>query len=180
MDDPVRTTSRLLLRLPTLADQAFAAALYACPEVVAHRPVPTPDTPQQSAKRLCDDIEHWGRLGFGRWAIEASGRLIGFGGLTLSEKFAGLNLSYHLHPEIWRRGFATEFGRAALEFAFAVLGADRVMGLVRPANHASRRVLEKCGFEFVRDVDLHGAPADLYRAMHPGALPWLGRRDQAK
>ncbi|MBZ9743401.1 MULTISPECIES: GNAT family N-acetyltransferase [unclassified Mesorhizobium] len=157
-----RRTARLLLRQPMAADLDFVTRLFARPELVAHRPDPTPDTAQQSADRLLRDIGHWREHGFGRWTIEAGGEPIGFGGLTVSQAFDGLNLSYHLRPESWGQGFATELIREALSLAFDDLHATRVIGLVRTANVASRRALEKNGFRFEREVMLHDAPTNLY------------------
>ncbi len=159
---PSERTERLLLRRPLRADLDFLVDLFSRPELVAHRPDPTPDTPEQSAARLERDVEHWERHGFGRWAAEADGGLIGFGGVTISADFEGLNLSYHLHPESWGRGYATELVEHALRAAFGPLRAFRVVGLARPANPASRRVLERCGLVFERDVMLHGASMGLY------------------
>ncbi len=153
----IRHTPRLSLRVPEERDLDFVTALFARPELVAHRPDPTPDSPAESARRLARDQAHWRVNGFGRWAIETEGRLIGFGGVTVSTEFEGLNLSYHLHPDYWGRGYATELVTEALAFARYDLRATRVIGLVRPVNVASRRVLEKCGFGFEREVMLHGA-----------------------
>lgn len=157
----IRHTSRLSLRMPEERDLDFVTALFARPELVAHRPDPTPDSPAESARRLARDQAHWRVNGFGRWAIETEGRLIGFGGVTVSTEFEGLNLSYHLHPDYWGSGYATELVTEALAFARHDLRATRVIGLVRPVNVASRRVLEKCGFGFEREVTLHGAPTHL-------------------
>jgi RimJ/RimL family protein N-acetyltransferase len=157
-----RHTARLRLRMPVAGDIHFLTGLFSRPEVVAHRLVPLPDAPEESAARLARDIGHWRDHGFGRWAVEAKGTLIGFGGVTVSKEFDGLNLSYHLQPESWGQGFATELVRETLVFAFDDLKADRVIGLVRPANPASKRILEKCGFSFEREVTLHGAPTNLY------------------
>jgi RimJ/RimL family protein N-acetyltransferase len=79
-------------------------------------------------------MDHWHNHGFGRWAVEVDGRLIGFGGVTVSKEFDGLNLSYHLHPDSWGYGFATELVREALAFSFNDLRAERVIGLVRSVN----------------------------------------------
>ena len=155
-------TGRLLLRRPAEADLDFLIDLFSRQELVAHRPDPVPDTPQQSAERLARDIGHWDKHGFGRWAVEAGGELIGFGGVTLSRDYDGLNLSYHLHPLSWGHGYATELVAEALRTAFGPLRAERVVGLVRPANPASRRVLEKCGFTLEKEVMLHGAPTMLF------------------
>jgi RimJ/RimL family protein N-acetyltransferase len=150
------------LRAPTNADLDFVTKLFARPELVGHRPRPVPDTPEQSLERLKGDLAHWRTHGFGRWAVEAEGRLVGFGGITVATQYGALNMSYHFHPDVWGRGYATELVEAALAFAFTELKAETVIGLTRPANPASRRVLEKCGFVFVREVDLHGAPSNLF------------------
>ncbi|MGO7588403.1 GNAT family N-acetyltransferase [Rhizobium leguminosarum] len=158
----VRRTARLRLRIPVERDIDFLNRLFSRPELVAHRPVPRPDSPEESAARLARDIGHWKDHGFGRWAVEANGALVGFGGVTVSKEFDGLNLSYHLQPESWGQGYATELVREALVFAFDDLHAERVIGLVRTANAASIRILEKCGFNFEREVILHGAPTNMY------------------
>jgi len=158
----VRHTQRLSLRMPEDRDLAFVTALFARPELVAHRPDPTPDSPEECARRLSRDRAHWRLHGFGRWAVEVEGRLIGFGGVTVSTEFEGLNMSYHLHPDCWGSGYATELVNEALAFSFTELSAKRVIGLVRPVNIASRRVLEKCGFGFRREVMLHGTPTYLF------------------
>ena len=157
-----RHTDRLLLRPPTIEDLPFLTELFARPELVAHRPVPQPDSPPESAARLAKDMAHWKQHGFGRFAVVAKGELIGFGGVTVSKEFDGLNLSYHLDPRSWGHGYATELVFGILTFAAEELGARRIIGLVRPANPASRRVLEKCGFGFEGEVMLHGAPTNLY------------------
>jgi RimJ/RimL family protein N-acetyltransferase len=156
------TTERLTLRRPDLKDLDFVVRLFSLPELVAHRPDPTPDLPEASRHRLERDIEHWDRLGYGRWAVEANGKIIGFGGATFSEPFQAIILSYHLHPLHWGKGYAGEIVGAAVQFAFAKLNAERIMGLARPANPASCRVLERAGLRFEREVQLHGAPTRLY------------------
>lgn len=104
-------------------------------------------------------MAHWRKYGFGRWAIEHDGTLIGFGGLTHKEK--EVNISYHLHPDAWGKGFASELVAEALSVAFGTLAAQRVIGLVRPANPASRRVLQRAGFFQEAEVQLDGAPTML-------------------
>lgn len=137
------------------------AALFARPELVAHRPDPAPDPPAASLARLERERAHWAQHGFGRWTLVHEGRPVGFGGLTLKAGFEGLNLSYHLHPDAWGRGFAREFALEAVVAAWQ-LGARRVIGLVRPVNLASRAVLEHAGFALEREVMLQGAPSLLF------------------
>lgn len=155
-------SARLLLRRPAESDLPFVVDLFTRPELVGHRPDPRPDSPEASAARLQKDMRHWRAHGFGRWAAEHEGRLVGFGGVTRSETFEGLNLSYHLAPEAWGKGFAAEIVQQALAVAFGPLAAKRVIGLVRPANPASARVLQRAGFACEREVMLHGAPTMLW------------------
>jgi [ribosomal protein S5]-alanine N-acetyltransferase len=163
-----RVTSRLRLRPPSPADLNFMVGLFGCPELVAHRPHPEPDSPEASKARLERDMGHWQRHGFGRWAVERDGALIGFGGLTHKAGFEGLNVSYHLHPDSCRKGYASELVAEALLVAFGPLKAARVIGLVRPANPASQRVLERAGFVPKAEVQLEGAPT-LLLALYPAS-----------
>ncbi|MFC2968950.1 GNAT family N-acetyltransferase [Acidimangrovimonas pyrenivorans] len=161
-------TARLALRPVAAADIGFVAELFARPELTAHRPDPRPDSHAAVVARLEADGVHWARHGFGRWLLTAEDHPVGLGGLTVKDGFDGLNLSYHLHPDHWGKGYATEFARAALEVAFGPLRAPRVVGLVRPANPASRAVLERLGFRYERSLPLQGAPTDLFALDAPG------------
>lgn len=57
-------------------------------------------------------------------------------------------ITYFVDPELWGRGFATEGGRAMLQFAFLNLKLKRLGGSCMSCNRASRRVMEKLGFMF--------------------------------
>ena len=152
-----RSTARLRLRPPAPEDRDPMIALFARPELVAHRPDPRPDGVAASTARLERDQAHWQAHGFGRWAIEEDGRTIGFGGLTAGQDDA-LSISYHLEPEAWGRGLASELVAEAVFVAFRRLAALGVVGMVRPGNPASRRVLERNGFVAEGLVELHAAP----------------------
>jgi RimJ/RimL family protein N-acetyltransferase len=149
-------TERLTLRPPTGEDEASASAIYGRLQGAA--------SPLQAvgAARLQRDIDHWQKHGFGRWALERNGAVIGFGGLTYQPGFIGLNLSYHLHPDAWGQGLASEFAASAVVIAFRDLAAQKVIGLVRPTNFASRRVLEKAGLRLEGDFPYGGKPGLLY------------------
>lgn len=88
--------------------------------------------------------------GFGMWAVSdraAPDDILGFGGVGYRPygEIPRLNLGYRFGPEAWGKGYATELGRAALAFAFGTLEAPEVHALIRPANLASIRVVEKLG-----------------------------------
>jgi RimJ/RimL family protein N-acetyltransferase len=78
-------------------------------------------------------------------------------------------IGYWLGVPFWGKGYATEAARALIDHAFGDLGHRVLLGRARVSNPASRRVLEKCGFQWT-SVGLYrfralrsSAPADLFR-----------------
>lgn len=75
---------------------------------------------------------------------KAAVRLVGGIGIHPSE--TGHELGYWLTPSDWRRGYATEAGRAMLDIARHALGLRRLASGHFVDNPASGRVLDKLGF----------------------------------
>jgi RimJ/RimL family protein N-acetyltransferase len=78
-------------------------------------------------------------------------------------------IAYWLGVAYWGQAYATEAARALIDHAFGDLGYDALVGGVRVSNPASRRVLEKCGFQWT-GVGLYriralasSAPVDRFR-----------------
>jgi [ribosomal protein S5]-alanine N-acetyltransferase len=65
---------------------------------------------------------------------------------------AELEIGYHVHRDWQGRGLATEAARAVRDYAFATLGVDHVISLIRPENLPSRRVAEKTSLTLHRMV----------------------------
>lgn len=58
---------------------------------------------------------------------------------------------FHLRPEFWGKGYANEAANAVIGYAFTVLKANKLFAGHNPNNTASRKVLNKLGFTYVRD-----------------------------
>lgn len=56
------------------------------------------------------------------------------------------SLSFYIATPYWGQGFATEAGRAFVQFGFGELGLHRIVTSVEQGNDASMRVLQKLGF----------------------------------
>jgi RimJ/RimL family protein N-acetyltransferase len=102
--------------------------------------------------------------------LRASIRLIGTCGVDLRED--GPELGYWFGTSFWGRGYATEAARALIDYAFANLGCERLHSGARVSNPASRRVLEKCAFQWtgvqlmrIRSIN-SAAPMDRFRLDH--------------
>ena len=145
---PTLETERLWLRPFRPSDFEDYAALRTDREVHRHLDCgPEPWDRGRSWRHLAFLIGHWYLGGIGTWALEekATGDFLGYAGFAEAEGWPGCELNWGLVRRSWGNGFATEAGRAALDYAFTVLGRDEVISLILPENHASRRVAERLG-----------------------------------
>ena len=78
-------------------------------------------------------------------------------------------IGYWLGVPYWNKGYATEALHALIDYAFTDLTHDALQAGARVTNPASRRVLEKCGFQWT-GVGLYrinsiksSAPIDRFR-----------------
>ena len=168
-ETPVVTTSRLRLRGFRADDlAAHRAAVDDDPAVTwAHNRIPL----AASLRRWADRLDDWERDGFGMWIVEvaATGAVIGHAGLQRLEGGDEVELGYYLGRVAWGQGYATEAGRACLEYGFGTAGLPRIVAVVRTENDASRKVLHKLGFRHERDGTFYGAEASLLSADKPPA-----------
>ncbi len=114
-----------------------------------------PFSRQEIEDRLALEIATQSSLGFQYWPVFrlADGAHVGCAGLRPVAGTAGtLELGFHLRPEHWGRGFATEAARAVITHAFAAAAAETVVAGHHPRNDASRRVLLRLGFRHTGDA----------------------------
>jgi RimJ/RimL family protein N-acetyltransferase len=89
-----------------------------------------------------------------------------------------LEIGWALRGEFWGRGYASEIGRAGLEFAFGDLGARAVVAFTERVNQRSQSVMERIGMKYVGEFPGEGfiegepgvhpdAPFVLYSMMRP-------------
>ena len=75
-------------------------------------------------------------------------------GLVSAEASQGRNveIGYIVAPGAAGRGFATEAATALIDTIFSLTEARTISANTRSHNEASRRVLEKCGFDFIEQL----------------------------
>ena len=84
-----------------------------------------------------------------------------------------LNLGFRLEPAAWGLGYASELGLELLRHAFDELNLTEMFALVRPANSASIRVLEKIGMHRIGALDdVTGQPQSLLYRASPIDTTW--------
>src|ERR1700694_3997243 len=106
------------------------------------------------------NVAHWRAHGFGLWMLRdrESGAVIGRGVLRHLDVdgVVEVEVGYGFLPEFWGRGLATEVARVCVRLGLARLGLDSVVAIILPTNDASRRVLEKAGLRYEREVSHNG------------------------
>lgn len=158
-------TERLLLTRIGAGDLAELCQMHRDPEVMATLGGIRSD--ELSADILAQLMAHWDAHGFGYWMAHdrASGAFVGRGGLRRVVVGGGdeIEVGYALMPQYWGRGLATELARACVRVGFERIGQPSLVAFTLPTNRASRRVMERVGFAYERDVIWAGMPHVLYR-----------------
>lgn len=114
-----------------------------------------PMTKAETEAVLLSMIGHWARHNFGRWAVisKENGKLIGCSGLRSHEN--GAELVYLIDESEWGKGLATEIALASLKFGFRQHKFKKIVAFARHANSASRRVMEKVGMQYKKELTMY-------------------------
>ena len=158
------TTRRLQARRIGAEHEELLRVMHADERVMApHGGVRSTEENRRYMER---NFEHWKEHEFGIWAFfDGTDRFIGRGGL-LSTDIGGadeVELNYSVVADCWRQGFATEMAKGSLRIAFQALELITVVAFTRTTNTSSRRVMEKVGMAFERDIIHADVPHVLYR-----------------
>ncbi len=141
----VLETERLMLRKPTLADVKAIAHLANDRRIAEHtRRLPHPYLQDDAIEFVRAMAEQPRETVF---LIENSHSPIGMVGIDWREPDVP-ELGYWLGVKHWGKGYATEAVRAVIDHTFTDLDCDAIHSSARVTNPASRRVLEKCGFQW--------------------------------
>jgi RimJ/RimL family protein N-acetyltransferase len=163
---PVLETERLILRAPRLED-AKAMAQLANDRRIAENAtrIPHPYKLADAEAFIAQVNKGDGELAL---LITLDDEPIGACGLSQLEGPAP-DLGFWLGAPYWGNNYATEAARAVIDHAFSELGYEALQAGARVTNPASRRVLEKCGFQWT-GVGLYriralssSAPIDRFR-----------------
>jgi RimJ/RimL family protein N-acetyltransferase len=164
---PVLETERLILRAPTLEDVKAVAALANDRRVAENTlRIPHPYRREDAEAFIAGANASDQEVVF--LTTLRDGAILGACGIA---KLDGVTpeIGYWLGVPYWGRGYATEAARALIDQAFTTLGHEHLVAGARVSNPASRRVLEKCGFQWT-GVGLYrmrsiasSAPCDRFR-----------------
>ena len=172
---PRIVTERLVLRALHLSDFDAYAEHMADPVAMKHM---TAAFDRRTAWRMFATLTGaWNLTGAGWWALQLrdTGEVVGFVGAFFRETQLGkggeadLEIGWSVLQKFWRKGYAKEGARAALEYAFAHHTFRRVIAHVDPPNIASIGVCRAIGMTFDIETDFYGEPSARYAIARPPA-----------
>ncbi|MEU1585207.1 GNAT family N-acetyltransferase [Micromonospora sp. NPDC005710] len=159
----VLTTERLILRDWTddPADLARIYDIYRRPEISRWLGV-APGLPMTDPGQAVERLRLWqdrhandqGR--YGTWAVEVreTGQVVGTAllkplpGRDEAVRTEDIEVGWHLHPDFWGHGYATEAARGMLAREFAA-GTREIYAVVSPGNEPSIAVARRLGMTHV-------------------------------
>jgi RimJ/RimL family protein N-acetyltransferase len=158
-------TERLILRAPLPEDATAMAQLLADRRIAINTArIPYPYGIANAEQFIASVNRLDGEATF---AVTCEDALIGVCGIEPRE--GGPEIGCWIGVSHWGQGYATEAVRALIDHAFADLQHEALQAGTRVSNPASRRVLEKCGFQWtgvrlsrIRAIN-SAAPTDRYR-----------------
>jgi ribosomal-protein-alanine N-acetyltransferase len=158
MNIPTIKTANLNLRAFNEQDTDDLHQILIGKNVLQYFPNSSPPSREQVEKVILSMLKHWAEYGYGLWAVESrpEGKLMGRCGLQCLTETDEVEVDFILGTQFWGQGFATEVGQASLQYGFANLDLDIIVGIVHTANVASQRVLEKIGMRFTEAKEYFG------------------------
>jgi [ribosomal protein S5]-alanine N-acetyltransferase len=147
---PILETERLVLREITEADAAGIFACFSNADVTKYYGQETLENIEQAKGFVTFFSDSYRDKRGIRWGIEIKDSkefigTVGFNALSLKHKRA--EIGYELHPNHWRKGYATEVIRRILDYGLNDLGLTRIGAVVFIENNASNQLLLSLGFK---------------------------------
>lgn len=127
-----------------------------------------PETREECDHRLASYLNEQRTRGWTKWRVQTpKGSMIGRAGFGAHGP--NRELGYTLRPDSWGHGLATELALALVRWHTEnpdPNGPPDLWAYAAVENIASRRVLEKVGFDFIDDRDHHGTSCAFYVFTH--------------
>lgn len=142
-------TARLVMRAPSARDLDGIVKLANNPKIAEMTAtVPHPYT-RKDAEAWLEKVRTGKGYSLVLFAKGEKRTLVGVAGFGHRGEEHNPEIGYWIGEPFWRQGLATEAARAVIDHAFSETAIDALSASCRIHNEASRRVIEKCGFQWV-------------------------------
>lgn len=153
-------TERLILRELLLSDADGMFELDSNPNVhvfLGKKPV---TVIEQSIAQIENIQQQYKDSGIGRWAVilKETNDFIGWSGIKfikneINNHKGFYEIGYRFIEKHWGKGYATEAGKAFVDYAFNVMNVDALYAYADAGNSGSKSILEKLGMQYVNSFE---------------------------
>ncbi|WP_264531086.1 GNAT family N-acetyltransferase [Flavobacterium sp. N502540] len=167
-------TERLLLRELLLSDVDGMFELDSNPNVqrfVGNKPVKEIEESVAMIEHIQEQYEAYGT---GRWAVvlKETNEFLGWSGIKfitteINSHKDFYEIGYRFIEKHWGKGYATEAGKAFVDYAFNKMKVKALYAYADEGNEVSRKALEKLGFRYVNSFEYEGELEVWYELKHP-------------
>lgn len=127
--------------------------------------------PPQTGIELAQDIQDWGRYGFGMWTVRNQrDDFLGITALMHRPDARGVALRFAFFPQARGAGLAREAASAALIYGHDKARLTEIIAVTRADNYGSRQVLCAIGMKLFQEFQRQGDLFLVYRSVSP-AVP---------
>lgn len=109
----------------------------------------------------------WIKNNNGKYAVweKETHSLIGMGGITPweYEKESLMDVTYRFRESAWGKGYGMELAQTLVDYGSKILGLKNLTATITPDNMASKKIAEKLGMRYDKQIILKGVATDLYR-----------------
>ncbi len=148
------TSKRLGFRRWEVEDLDLALNLWGNPEVTNFIDARGKLNREEVKKLLTKEIATQKSFGIQYWPIFllTTNELVGCCGLRpYDQEKIIYEIGAHILPKHWRNGYAVEASRFVIDYAFNALNCSTLFAGHNPNNYASKKLLEKLKFNYIRD-----------------------------
>jgi len=152
-------TKRLILREIRIDDVNSMFELDSNPNVhkyLGNKPI---KTKAEAIKIITSVLQQYKTRGIGRFAVieKESNQFVGWSGIRLNTEY-NMNgftnyydVGYRLIERFWGKGYATESGKASIDYAFNTMKLPELYATTEIGNKASHNALLKIGLKYKTD-----------------------------
>ncbi len=169
---PRLETQRLVLREETPQDAEAMLAVFSDPALTRFHDLDTFTSIEEAIALIERRAKRFERGNGIRWGIacKQDNVLVGSCGFTWNLQEHAAEVGYELASTLWRQGIMTEALRTILQFGLKKMGLRFVVAEVMLDNIASKKLLEKLGFQSQGILEQHGFWKGQYHDMEQFVL----------
>ena len=100
--------------------------------------------------------------GYFKVILKSTGEPVGIAKIILT-KDDEAEIGYVILPDFWGKGFGSEISMKLVELSKSLQEIKSLIAIIDPENHASKKILVKCGFLLEKEGLIDGLPGEIYR-----------------